>query len=459
MANGAVRCGSCATVFSAFSGLQQNTLDDDLRTDEEFLSPTIQTQELASIEEFEGPQLDESPAAGSEEALEAEMTDPSVEQVSADFLDVDAPLEAEDGDAGVPIVDTPAGVEQASSADAEADDPLELGEDDEPEMLTPEEPPELAADETIASESSDQLQFDAPADDWAQLLSEIEQSTEAQTSTEDEAIDTDDDSADEAEAEAVGFWNVGNPAATESWTEIEMSGDGQVSHERIAVGEAETALAMNAPIDDAQTDAELDISAEQVDATLSAEPDLVEALEVGLQAQGDASTRSYVWTLSSIALALALALQVVHHFRVPLASETLIGPVVRGSYALFGVDLMPEWDLDQYEILNWVATEAGLGNLRITAQIRNNGPRTQPYPHIHLELKDRWEAVVGSRVFEPVEYLQPETDISSPMVAGVTVPADFAVVDPGQDAYGFELDVCIQRNAGWLSCASEQVFE
>ena len=137
----------------------------------------------------------------------------------------------------------------------------------------------------------------------------------------------------------------------------------------------------------------------------------------------------------------------------------MIGPVVQGAYSLFGVQLVPDWDLDQYEILNWVATEAGLGNLRITAQIRNNGPRTQPYPHIHLELKDRWEAVVGSRVFEPVEYLQPNADFDSAMIAGVTVPADFAVVDPGEDAYGFELDVCIQREAGLLSCSSQQVFE
>jgi len=36
---------------------------------------------------------------------------------------------------------------------------------------------------------------------------------------------------------------------------------------------------------------------------------------------------------------------------------------------------------------------------------------------------------------------------------------DLTVVDPGEDAYGFQLDVCVQSGAGLLSCASERVFE
>ncbi len=65
----------------------------------------------------------------------------------------------------------------------------------------------------------------------------------------------------------------------------------------------------------------------------------------------------------------------------------------------------------------------------------------------------------GSRVFEPGEYLEPDANHDDLMVAGDTVPADLAVVDPGADAYGFELDVCVARGAGRLSCASQRVFE
>lgn len=470
VANGAVRCGSCATVFSAFSGLQQDTLQDDLQTDDEFLSPTMQTRELAGIEEIASPEVDEVPTTEPEHEPEASVTDSPSQQADDELADIDAQLDTEDGDPQIPIVDTRAETEQDPAKDAEAfDSPLAFEEDAVSEAPTPEQQPQRA-DSAEASESSDKLHFDLPTDDWALLMNEIEKSTEAQAGAGDDASDGDPNPREEeAGPDAVDLWDVGDPAATESWTEIEMSTGENTGNEHVAVGELESPLDMNAPVGEAPTDAEAsallgaepDISAAQVDATLSADPDpdLAEALEAGLQMQSAGDQRLHLWAVGCAALAFALVFQVVHHFRTPLAGQILVGSLVQGAYGLFGAELVPEWDLDQYEILNWVATEAGLGNLRITAQIRNNGPRTQPYPHIHLELKDRWEAVVGSRVFEPVEYLQPDADFSDPMIAGVTVPADFAVVDPGEDAYGFELDVCIQLGVSQLSCASQRVFE
>ena len=35
---------------------------------------------------------------------------------------------------------------------------------------------------------------------------------------------------------------------------------------------------------------------------------------------------------------------------------------------------------------------------------------------------------------------------------------ELAIVDPGPDAYGFELDVCIPRGSGELVCAADEVF-
>jgi predicted Zn finger-like uncharacterized protein len=477
VANGAVRCGSCATVFSAFSGLQQNTLEDDRKADDEFLSPTLQMQELASLEELASPELDDTPAAEPEDAPEAAAEDPQLAPADDEPSELDALLDAEDSEPDIPIVDTRAEVEQDPAQDTEADSLLEADSPFEPEegpaseTRTPDQQSEREAEaEAAAGESSDELQFEAPADNWAELLSEIEQSTDQQPGTDEETSDGDRDSAaDEPHPDNERPWNVGDPAAPESWHEIELPGDEHTGHERVAVGEAETALDIDEPVAEAGTDSDLSalldaepgISAEQVDATLSAEPDpdLVEALEARLPSDVAGDKLSLFWTVGTAALALVLAFQAIHHFRAPLAGGNLAGPLVQGVYGVFGVELVPEWDLDQYEILNWVATEAGLGNLRISAQIRNNGPLTQPYPYIHLELKDRWEAVVGSRVFEPAEYLEPDADLSNLMVSGVTVPADFAVVDPGEDAYGFELDVCIQRNTGQLSCSSQRVFE
>jgi hypothetical protein len=126
------------------------------------------------------------------------------------------------------------------------------------------------------------------------------------------------------------------------------------------------------------------------------------------------------------------------------------------------MELIPRWDLAQYEILDLSATAASgldVSSLRITAQIRNNGPRAQPYPAILLELRDRWEAVVGSRVFGPAEYLAGDVAKADTMAAGAVVPAELAVVDPGNDAYGFELDVCVPVDTARLRCANDQVFK
>jgi len=471
VANGAVRCGSCATVFSAFSGLQQSALDDGLQTDEEFLSPTMQTQELARIEEIASPDISVAPdsAAELEDGAEAVATGPQFQDADQELAGRSAQPEIEAVAQIAPVLDARAQVDGAPAQDDLTSDVLlELDEDAASEASSLERQPEHEdRDEDVASESPEKLQFDAPADEWALLLSEIEKSTDADT---DEAPSSE---SDETDPDSVDFWDVGESAATEPWTEIELEGDEDTANELIAVGAPEVALDLDEPLDppagtaDIDADvaalfgAEPDISEEQVDATLSAatDPDLIAELEAGLPAQRAAGQRLRPWAVGSALLTLALVLQVIHHFRAPLADQSLIGSLVQNAYGVFGAELVPQWDLEQYEILNWVATEADAGNLRIAAQIRNNGPRAQPYPHIHLELKDRWEAVVGSRVFEPVEYLQADAASGDLMVAGVTIPADLTVVDPGEDAYGFELDVCAPSGAGLLTCTSERVFE
>jgi predicted Zn finger-like uncharacterized protein len=157
---------------------------------------------------------------------------------------------------------------------------------------------------------------------------------------------------------------------------------------------------------------------------------------------------------------LALALQVVNHYRADLVRQPVVGSLVQRTYAAFGVTVMPRWDVRQYVILDWVATaepsSGGLGSLKITARIKNRGPEYQPYPSVNLRLKDRWEAAVGVRTFTSTEYLA-----AAPrrlMAPGETARAQLDVVDPGPDAYGFELDVCIEVETHVLSCGSDKVF-
>ncbi len=166
------------------------------------------------------------------------------------------------------------------------------------------------------------------------------------------------------------------------------------------------------------------------------------------------------WAAAAAVAALALTGQLVHDFRGHLAGRDGVGAIVQRAYGLLGIEVVPRFDPDDYRIRDWVATAAqrgeGRSSLVIRAEIENRAMQPLPQPHIHLELKDRWDSVVASRVFEPDDYL-PAARAGGPLRAGATTIAELEIVDPGPDAYGFELDVCVRANTG-VRCASDDVF-
>ncbi|HEY3516836.1 MAG TPA: zinc-ribbon and DUF3426 domain-containing protein [Gammaproteobacteria bacterium] len=200
------------------------------------------------------------------------------------------------------------------------------------------------------------------------------------------------------------------------------------------------------------------ISATEVDRVLR--DDLAAVPYVWLRT-GD-SPQSRWWSVAAALALLVLGAQAIHHFRSHLAGHPTFGPWVTAAYAKLGVQVAPNWDVRQYEIIDWVATAEpdarGLGSLKITARIQNHGPLRQPYPAVQLRLKDRYETKVGSRIFTPMEYLPRDTPHERLMSPGETARAEIEVVDPGPDAYGFELDVCIEVEASLVTCGTDEVF-
>jgi hypothetical protein len=206
------------------------------------------------------------------------------------------------------------------------------------------------------------------------------------------------------------------------------------------------------------------ISAAQVEGVLAAEPatHAADALQWTLLDELEPKGSSRWWSIAAVLALLVLGSQAVHHYRAILAGHELVGPWVQQAYAALGIAVTPHWDVHQYEILDWVATaepnSRGLGSLKITARIQNQGPLRQPYPAVRLRLKDRWEEAVGSRMFMPAEYLPRDIPRGRLMTPGETARAEIEVVDPGPDAYGFELDVCVEVEANVLSCRNDKVF-
>jgi hypothetical protein len=61
-------------------------------------------------------------------------------------------------------------------------------------------------------------------------------------------------------------------------------------------------------------------------------------------------------------------------------------------------------------------------------------------------------------VFSPEEYLSRDERRANGIPAGTTIAALLAVVDPGPDAYGFELDICAPGVDGAQHCANDHLF-
>ena len=226
-----------------------------------------------------------------------------------------------------------------------------------------------------------------------------------------------------------------------------------VGETKVAAADAAAEVGVGGELPDPQA-----IPAAEVDRVLT---DNLAAAPFVWRRTGEAP-RSRWWTIGCALALIVLGAQALHHSRASLARHPTFGPWITGAYNMLGVEIAPSWDVHQYEIIDWVATAQpntrGLGSLKITARIQNHGPLRQPFPAVQLRLKDRFEAAVGSRMFVPAEYLSRDTPHARLMSPGETARAEIEVVDPGPDAYGFELDVCIEVEASLVTCGNDEVF-
>ncbi len=166
-------------------------------------------------------------------------------------------------------------------------------------------------------------------------------------------------------------------------------------------------------------------------------------------------SRRWPSTVAVSALALILAIQVVHDRRNELLRQPMIGPLLARAYALIGLPVAAPTDLAAYELRQWgAATDATQpGRLLLRASIVNRATYAQPFPLLRLALQDRFGTTIGVRDVEPVDYL-PGTVTTRLLAPGQRTDAEVRLVDPGKDAIGFEMDVCLP-SAGGVRCANE----
>jgi predicted Zn finger-like uncharacterized protein len=143
-----------------------------------------------------------------------------------------------------------------------------------------------------------------------------------------------------------------------------------------------------------------------------------------------------VWLGAAAGLALLLLAQVIYGNR-----DT-------GSAAL-------HTSLSAYQLRQWGVTgdPGAKGTLRVRASIMNTAAQLEPYPLLRVTLANRFGTPVGRREFEPAEYLgKPTTQLLEP---GHQLDATLDILDPGKDAEGFEIDVCVRGADKKILCASD----
>jgi hypothetical protein len=78
----------------------------------------------------------------------------------------------------------------------------------------------------------------------------------------------------------------------------------------------------------------------------------------------------------------------------------------------------------------------------------------EPYPLLRVTLVNRFGGAIGTRDFEPSEYLgKPTAKLLSP---SERTDATLDILDPGKSAEGFEIDVCLRSADRRVSCANDK---
>ncbi|HEY6619395.1 MAG TPA: zinc-ribbon and DUF3426 domain-containing protein [Steroidobacteraceae bacterium] len=162
------------------------------------------------------------------------------------------------------------------------------------------------------------------------------------------------------------------------------------------------------------------------------------------------------WLAAAITAGVLLIAQVVHQNREWLAAHAPLGGSLRALYSKMGTPVAPPANLSAYQLRQWGVTgdPAGDGTLRLRASILNTAAQFEPYPLLRVTLANRFGGSIGSRDFEPSEYLgKPTAKLLAP---GERADATLDILDPGKSAEGFEIDVCLRGADRRVSCANDK---
>ena len=174
---------------------------------------------------------------------------------------------------------------------------------------------------------------------------------------------------------------------------------------------------------------------------------------------GAARLLPHLWRAGSGLAVLLLLAQIVNHYRDELAATTRFHRPITALYASLGVRLAPHWDLRAYEVhqLGASVEPASAGLITVRASVKNAAAQPQPLPVLRVTLQDRFGNRIAARDVAPPMYLPHATPGSAFLSAGQRIDAEMGFVDPGANAVGFEIDVCLPASGGEVTCANDAI--
>jgi len=167
------------------------------------------------------------------------------------------------------------------------------------------------------------------------------------------------------------------------------------------------------------------------------------------------NSRATLWLVGGVLVVATLLMQLVHYNRDSLARNLAWGETIRNVYSGLGMELFPNWSLNDYEIRGSeaIAGESGPDIMDIRAQIAATGSEPTGLPHIRVVLRDRWSNPVAAKTLGPAEYASPESLPPGGLLQpSETLAAHVSIIDPGSGAQGFELELCLPRRHTGLEC-------
>lgn len=143
--------------------------------------------------------------------------------------------------------------------------------------------------------------------------------------------------------------------------------------------------------------------------------------------------------VASIALVLLLAGQLFLAERATLAARAQWRPLVAAACDAIGCSLPPWREPAAFVMLarDVIAVPQRPGVLRVQASFRNDARWAQPWPALVLTLSDADNRTLGTRRFEPRDYLG-DAPAASLLVPGQASQLAFDIVEPAPNVVAFD---------------------